>query len=98
MDNFFKSHKDWKKINNKLKNRIMGVVLKKIAPIKKAFARLKDSYNLYLEFLPNFLKANYIANWYINNPNINVTMEKDPEHDDEHIRNAFAHHNYTILP
>lgn len=50
------------------------------------------------DLIPNYLKILYISKRYINNPRLVPVRKWDYIPKKEHIRNAFAHWNFAILP
>ena len=101
------------KIYDKIKRKIPNSeedsaknILERILDYKKYFLYRKSIKNFphsMVNYRINYLKVLYLSKFYKNNPKLlKIIKEKNKKEDNEdkerHIRNAFAHHNYTILP
>ena len=51
-----------------------------------------------IEWIPNYLKALNISSYYLNDPSFIPVWPWSVIPEREHIRNAFAHINFSMLP
>lgn len=94
-----------KKQNPNLGEDIQENILERILHYKKIFLERKE-YENYTEsmvnYRVNYIKSLYLSKFYKNNPKllklIDTKKKDDPRWEEEHIRNAFAHHTYAIIP
>ena len=79
---------------NMMENDIMKIFDRAFSNINYQEIKLKMG----IEYVPNYLKALNISNYYINDPSFNPVRKWDPIPEREHIRNSSAHINSRVLP
>ncbi len=92
----------WRDLGQTRKNKYLNMMKEDLLKIFDVeFTKSNDrniGLNFILEEVINFLEAIYVSNYYINDPSLIPLWNVQNIPEREHIRNAFSHINYKLLP